>query len=265
MSVISGAAMSALQVSQDRIKVIANNIANAQTTGFKSSEVSSTDLFYNTLKKAGTENRSGSGRRPIGVQIGSGAQIDGTYRLLTQGELKMTNQPLDIAIIGAGYFAIALPNGKMGYTRDGSFKLDPATRRVVTMRGEPLDGDITIPETVTNVDTDHITVNDSGLLTAYDDQNNQVLSVQLTLWTFPNENGLEAGGNNMLLETDGSGEAVQVVDVTGKFKHAALEMSNVQYVTQLTDMLDAQRAYELGSRVIKTQDEMAKELNSIKS
>lgn len=260
---IFGAAITAVQVAQEAIKVISNNVANARTTGFKASELATSDLFYSNVKRAGTIENSEAARRPTGLQIGSGAKVDGTYRILTQGDFRNTNNPLDIAIIGPGYFPITLPNGKIGYTRDGAFKLDPDTRRLVTIRGEPLDTNITIPDTVVDLNT--VSIDSSGILTALDANNVTVLSVQLELFSFPNENGLEAGGNNMLFQTLGSGEAVQIADTTNKFKQRYLELSNVEYVKELTDMIDAQRAYELATRVIRTQDEMAKDLNAIKS
>jgi len=259
------AAAAAVEVERSRIEVLANNVANANTTGFKASEVDTEDGFYNTLKKAGIQENADAGKRPIGAQIGSGARIAGIHRILTQGAFKTTNQPLDIAIAGAGYFAINIPtfpNGR-GFTRDGSFKIDPDTGQIVTIRGEPLLDGITIPN---GIDPSAVTIAKDGTVSYTDPATNAQNEIgRIQLWTFPNEKGLEEKGSNTLVETVGSGDALEVVDQNNRFLQNNLEMSNVSTVEMLTKLVAAQRAYELGVRFIKVADELEKEVNNIKS
>lgn len=256
------AAVSGTKVAQFRIDTIASNVANLSTTAYKRMEVQSSDLFYMNLKKAGILESSEASKRPVGVQVGGGAKIVGTYRNLAQGPLTQTSHPLDVAVLGAGYFAVALPNGQIGYTRAGTFKRDPDTGDIITMDGKPFQDNISIPATILNQD---VNIAQDGSITAKDPNNpaNLVTIGQLTLYTFPNEEGLQAIGDNTFIATVGSGDAVVVTDNTGKFQQGWLEQSNVTAVEELTELITAQRAYELNSRVIRVVDEVGKDTNAI--
>lgn len=258
-------AVTGLQIAEKDTQVHANNIANLKTPGFKTSVLQTSDLFYTTLKKAGAiENTANGTRRPVGAQLGSGARINGVYRVLEQGTFKNTGQALDIALRGPGYFAIITPNfpNGRGYTRNGMFHLDPDSRMIVTANGDHLDGDYEIPN---GVEADKINISPDGII-SYDDGNGGQPEVgQIHLYTFPNEKGLEAVGNDMLVETPGSGEGFEIADLSNKFLHKALEESTTSSVRELTELIASQRAYELNTRVVKVADEMEKEISSIKS
>jgi flagellar basal-body rod protein FlgG len=257
------AAVTGTQASQTKIDTIANNIANINTTGFKKSEVQTSDLFYINLKRAGVIENSEASVRPVGVQIGTGSKILGTFRNLAEGSIRQTSQPLDIAITGHGYIAVTLPNGRIGYTRDGALKRDPNTGLITTSDGKPLTNNIAIPADIL---TDSVSISTSGLVTATEANNPSVIREigQLEIFTFPNDQGLLAMGDNLLEETVASGNPVIIDDTNNKFRQGWLENSNVQAVEELTELITAQRAYELNSRVIRVVDEVAKDINSIK-
>ena len=206
------------------------------------------------LKKAGILENTEASRRPVGVQVGMGAKVIGTYRNLAQGAPKQTNQPLDIAIKGPGYFAIALPNGRVGYTRAGSFKRDGTTGDITTIDGKRLETNITIDP---NVTLDQINIGADGAIT-------RIEVDQLLVYTFPNDHGLEAIGDNLLIATPASGEAILVDDTSEMFEQGWLEQSNVTAVEELTELITAQRAYELNNRVIRVVDEVSKDINALK-
>jgi len=263
MSIIAlNAAVTGAQATQTQIDTIANNIANVKTTGFKKSYIETSDLFYTTLKKAGVQETSDTLNRPVGVQVGMGTKVLGTHRNLTQGALTQTSQPLDVALTGAGYFAISLPGGKTGYTRNGTFSVDASSGNIVTSEGYTLSDNISIPA---EIPLSTITISNSGLITASDANSTTPIQLgQLNVYGFPNEDGLEQGGDNMLLPTSASGDAYQVANVTSYFKQGWLEESNVSAVEELTNLITAQRSYELNSRVIRVADEISKEANGIK-
>jgi len=249
---------SALQAAEATMKAYANNIANAKTTGFKASDVHTNDLFYAQLAKAGTLENVNNARKPVGVQVGSGTRVSATARNLAQGEIKHTNNPLDIALTGPGYFAITMPNFRNGraYTRDGSFKIS-ADRTITTSSGALLDDNITIPD---GIDTDKISIDRNGVLSVTYPDNTVEEIATIQLYNFPNEQGLEARGNNLLSETDGSGEAVPIDNQNEKFLQNALEKSNVSSIVALTEMIEVQRQHEMASRAMRIADDMAKKL-----
>ena len=257
------AAVSGTKVAQFRIDTIAGNVANLSTTAYKRMEVQSSDLFYMNLKKAGILESSTASKRPVGVQVGMGAKIIGTYRNLSQGPLTQTSHPFDVALLGPGYFAVALPNGQIGYTRAGTFKRDPDTGDIVTMDGKPFTDNIAIPA---NILTQDINIAQDGTITAQDPNNSAALVTigKLSIFTFPNEDGLQAVGDNTFIKTVGSGDAVTVTDTSGKIQQGWLEQSNVTAVEELTELITAQRAYELNSRVIRVVDEVSQDTNAIK-
>ncbi len=257
------AAVSGTQVAQLRIDNIANNIANLNTNGYKKTDVQTSDLFYMNLKKAGILENTEASKRPVGVQVGMGSKVTGIYRNLAQGSPTRTDHPLDIALTGPGYFGIALPNGGRGFTRAGSFHRDPDTGNIVTIDGKTFIDNIAIPA---EINLEDINISRDGLITAKDPNNPAGLIEigQLEIFTFPNEHGLEATGDNLLVETQASGEAVAIDDTTGRFLQLHLEDSNVTAVKELTELITAQRAYELNSRVIRVVDEISKDVNAIK-
>jgi len=261
-SIAMSAAVTGAQAQQLRIDTIANNVANVNTDGYKRMEASFSDLFYINLKRAGILENAEAAPRPTGVQIGMGTRVIGTYRVVEQGPLHQTFHPLDIALKGPGYFAVILPNNRIGYTRAGSFKLD-SDRNIVTQDGNSLTTAISIPA---NVALEDVQIAENGQITVQDPANpaQNIEIGQLEIFTFPNESGLEAVGNNLLIETVGSGEAVAVDDLNGRFKQTFLEGSNVKAVEELTKLIEAQRAYELNTRVISTEDKILEATNNIK-
>lgn len=261
-SIAMSAAVTGAQAQQLRIDTISNNVANVNTDGYKRMEASFSDLFYINLKRAGILENAEAAPRPTGVQIGMGTRVIGTYRVVEQGPLHQTFHPLDIALKGPGYFAVTLPNNRIGYTRAGSFKLD-SDRNIVTQDGNSLTTAISIPA---NVALEDVQIAENGQITVQDPANpaQNIEIGQLEIFTFPNESGLEAIGNNLLVETVGSGEAVAVDDLNGRFKQTFLEGSNVKAVEELTKLIEAQRAYELNTRVISTEDKILEATNNIK-
>ncbi|RTK92908.1 MAG: flagellar hook-basal body complex protein [Rickettsiales bacterium] len=256
-------AISGAQAQQLAIDVIANNIANAQWSGYKRMGINTADVFYTNLKRAGVIENAESAPRPVGLQVGMGTKVTGTYRNMEMGALKQTYQPLDIAIAGPGYFAIALPNGRVGYTRSGNFHRDAASGNIITTDGHSLATAISIPA---NIHIENLVISDSGLVYAPDPENSAGAMIeigQLELVTFINDSGLEAIGNNMFVQTPASGDPVVVSDLSNKFKQNFLEESNVQSVNELTALIEAQRAYELNLRVISTVKEMRESTNKI--
>ena len=262
-SVAMSAAVTGAQAQQLRIDTIANNVANVNTDGFKRVETSFSDLFYVNLKRAGILENAEAAPRPTGVQVGMGTKILGTFRNMEMGPLRQTHLPLDIAITGNGYFAITLPNNRTGYTRAGTFHRDPESGNIVTVNGNFLEPAINIPA---NILVENIQISESGLITVQDPDNTaEIIPIgQLELFTFQNESGLEAIGNNLLVETAGTGEAIPVDDISGRIKQRFLETSNVKAVEELTKLIEAQRAYELNTRVISTQDKILETTNNIK-
>ena len=261
-SAAMSAAVTGAQAQQFRIDTIANNVANVNTDGFKRVEATFSDLFYVNLKRSGILENAEAAPRPVGVQTGMGTKITGTFRNMEQGSLRQTFHPLDIAITGGGFFAIQLPNGRIGYTRSGSFQRDPENNNIVTSEGNSLETPITIPE---NVLTESIQISENGLITAQDPDNPaEIIEIgQLEIFTFSNNSGLEAIGNNLLIETAGSGPRLEIEDLTGRFKQSFLEESNVKAVEELTKLIEAQRAFELNNRVISTVKEMSDSTNKI--
>lgn len=261
-SIAMSAAVTGAQAQQLRIDTISNNVANVNTDGYKRMEASFSDLFYINLKRAGILENAEAAPRPTGVQVGMGTRIIGTYRNMEMGSLRQTFHPLDIALTGPGYFAITLPNGRIGYTRAGAFQRD-SEGNIVTPDGNSFELPITIPQ---NIATENIQIAENGAITAQDPANPaQIIPIgQLQIFTFPNESGLEAIGNNLLIETQGSGERLAVDDTNGRFKQSFLEGSNVKAVEELTKLIEAQRAYELNTRVISTEDKILEATNNIK-
>ncbi|MCH8927052.1 MAG: flagellar basal-body rod protein FlgG [Proteobacteria bacterium] len=238
---------------QLNVEVIANNIANINTTGFKRQRAEFHDLLYQDLLRAGTNSSDGT-VVPSGIQIGLGVKPAAVYRITEQGALVITDNNLDVAINGKGLFAVELPELQTGYTRSGAFGLSPAGD-LVTANGYVVKPGVTIPSNAVD-----ITINAQGQVFATIEGQTAPLNVgQLQLANFPNEAGLQAIGDNLFLETTASGLATIGTPGApgfGKIQQGALETSNVNVVAEITNLITAQRAYEMNSRVIQAADEM---------
>ncbi len=254
-------AATGMMAQQTNVEVIANNIANQNTTGFKRQRAEFQDLLYQTERRGGATSSDNGTIVPVGVQIGIGVKTAAVYRITTQGNLIQTSNPLDLAIQGRGFFQILRPDGTTAYTRAGSFQLSP-TGEIVTADGFVVQPGITIPQ-----NTVAIAINSSGQIQAQvAGQVNPQTVGQLQLANFPNEAGLEALGNNLFLETPASGQPTQGNPAStgfGAINQGLLETANVDIVSEITNLITAQRAYEMNSKVIQTTDQMMSSLNQI--
>lgn len=242
---------SGMVAQQGNIDNISNNLANVNTTGYKKSRVDFQDLMYQTLRQAGATSGADT-QIPSGLQVGHGVRQVATAKLYTQGSFQATGNSLDLTIAGEGFFQINMPDGTEAYTRDGSFKKD-SQGRITTTEGYVLFPEITIPQEATDFN-----VSADGLVVATTPAGQQELG-QLTLVRFINPSGLDAIGRNLLKETEASGAPVTSnpdSDGAGTLVQRYLEMSNVQVVEEMVNMIVAQRAYEINSKAITTSDEM---------
>lgn len=247
---------------QMNVEVISNNIANMNTTGYKRGRAEFNDLLYQDLRRVGSASSDAGTIVPSGVQVGLGVKAAAVYRITEQGNITITDNSLDLAINGRGYFEVELPNGEIGFTRAGSFQLSP-TGDLVTPDGYLVMPGITIPPQVTS-----ISINNNGEVFVQDGTGIDATRVgQLELASFPNEAGLEAIGDNLYLETAASGAALAGVpgkDGFGAILQGALETSNVNVVSEITNLITAQRAYEMNSKVIQAADEMMQNVNQLR-
>ncbi len=254
-------AATGMDAQQTKLDVIANNLANASTTGFKKTRADFQDLLSETIRAATPPNAQGASQ-PTALQVGLGVRTASTSRAFAQGDMISTNNPLDLAIQGGGFFVIQRANGDLAYTRDGSLRLD-TTGRVVTQLGEVVQPGLTIPTDATN-----ITVNSDGSVQAKLPNQTALSNIgNLQLATFPNPGGLEAVGNNLYLATESSGSAIVVKpgdQGTGSISQGNLEGSNVSAVEEMINMITTQRNYELNSKVISSADEMLQQLTQIR-
>lgn len=257
---IAATGMSAQQLN---VEVISNNIANTATTGFKSSRVEFQDLLYQNIRTVGSASSDSGTIVPSGLQVGLGVMPAATYRINTQGNMVTTNNTLDMAINGMGYFQVQMPDGTTNYTRAGSLQLN-STGQIVTADGYQVIPSITVPSNATA-----ITVNASGqILANIAGQTSQQTLGQLQLASFINPVGLESLGNNLLRQTDASGTPTTGNPGStgyGTIVQGSLETSNVDIVTEITNLISAQRAYEMNSKVINTADQMLTTTNQMKS
>lgn len=239
---------------QLNVEVISNNIANMTTTGYKRQRAEFQDLLYQDQRRVGSTSSDAGTIVPSGIQLGLGVRPAAVYRIVEQGNLTITDNPFDLAVNGQGYFTIELPNGDTGYSRAGSFQVSP-DGELVTADGYIIQPGATIP-----TDALSVTINASGIVSARiagSTTEQQVGQIELAI--FPNEAGLEALGDNLFLETTASGAAtIGTPGATGfgTIKQGALETSNVNVVNEITNLIAAQRAYEMNSKVIQASDEM---------
>lgn len=248
-------ARTGLDAQNMRMQVIANNLANVNTTGFKRDRASFETLAYQITNMPGSPS-SAQNKYAIGLNVGTGVQVNGTARIDTQGTLNTTGNGLDIAIEGAGYFQILMPDGQTAYTRSGDFSLS-AEGTIVTADGMPLQPQIQVPEGATSV-----SVGADGTVSAQlAGQTEPTELGKIEIARFVNSAGLQSLGNNLLAQTAASGVA-QVgapgEEGRGSLRGGALEASNVNVVEELVDMIETQRAYEVNSKMIQAADEMLK-------
>lgn len=254
-------AASGMMAQELNVEVISNNIANMRTTGFKRVRAEFQDLLYQDLRRVGTASSDAGTIVPTGIQIGYGVKTGATSRVMSQGSLTNTEKELDLAIRGEGFFEISLPSGQTAYTRDGSFELD-ANGRLVTLDGYQVQPGITIPANARS-----ITINRQGSVQVVTDTNATPQDVgQIQLTRFVNKSGLQAVGDNLFLETPSSGSPTQGTpnqDGFGDILQKFLESANVNAVSELSDLIAAQRAYEMNARVISASDEMMSSTTNI--
>ena len=248
---IAATGMSAQQM---RVEVISNNLANMSTTGYNARRAEFADLQYQQATRPGTLTSTSGTMVPAGVQLGLGVRPSTVSNPLAQGTLQQTNGELDIAIDGNGYLEVTLPSGNSAYTRDGSLKRS-AEGQIVTSDGFPLVPDITIP-----AEARSISINAAGEVFAYFNDRVEPENLgQITLADFVNEKGLEAIGSNLFLETGASGNAQVALpgeQGLGTLRSGYLEESSVDPVREITELIKAQRGYEMNSKVITAADQM---------
>jgi flagellar basal-body rod protein FlgG len=236
------------------IQVISNNIANMRTTGYKRQRAEFQDLLYEQVRRVGTQTSDQGNIVPAGIELGSGVKPVGTPRIMSQGNLLQTNRELDVAIRGEGFFRILLPDGRTAYTRDGSLQID-AQGRLVTAQGYVLQPGVTVPQ-----NSSTISINAQGTVSVTaPGQNAPTVLGQIETTRFVNKSGLQAIGDNLYLETAASGapqDGTPNTDGFGDLQQSTLEQANVEAVSEISDLIAAQRAYEMNSKVISAADQM---------
>ncbi len=255
---ISASGMEAQRLNLD---VIANNLANVNTVGFKKSRADFQDLMYQNLRTPGAPSAEGL-QIPSGIMIGLGVKLVAVQKIFTQGDFIQTGNSLDMVIEGDGFFQVTLPDGTIAYTRAGAFKLD-REGRIVNSDGYILEPGITIPP-----DTRNITVGADGKVTVLQAGSSTPVEVgQIELTKFANPAGLMPIGKNLYMPTDSSGEAIRGIpgsEGLGTIAQGFLELSNVNIVEEMVNMIVSQRAYEINSKAIQASDEMLQTINNLK-
>lgn len=236
------------------VQVISNNIANLRTTGFKKQTAAFQDLIYEHVRRVGAQASDQGTIVPVGVDIGGGVKTVGTPRSMTQGTLSQTGNDLDLAISGEGFFKILMPDGTFQYTRDGTFQMDNQGR-VVTAQGNPVQPTITIPNNASG-----LAVNEQGQVSVtLPGSSTSAVQGQIGVTRFINKAGLQPVGNNQFVETPSSGppqDGTANTEGYGKITQGSLEQANVDVVSEMSDLIAAQRAYEMNAKVISAADQM---------
>ena len=247
---------------QLNVEVISHNIANMNTTAYTRRRVEFQDLLYQNLRRVGSTSSDTGTIVPAGVQVGLGVKTAAVYRITEQGNLTLTENSLDVAINGEGYFQVTLPSGETAYTRSGAFQLSE-DGEIVTVDGFTIQPGITVPS-----DAVDVTINSSGQAEVkLDGTVTPTVAGQLELAVFANEAGLLAIGDNLFLETPASGTATTgnpAATGFGSLQQGFLETSNVNVVEEITNLITAQRAYEMNSKVIETSDQMMATISNIR-
>lgn len=253
-------AKTGMSAQQTNLDVISHNLANVSTTGFKRNNAVFEDLIYQNLRQVGA-NSTEQNQLPTGLHLGLGVRTVATSRTFTQGALQQSNNNLDVAINGNGFFEVNLPDGTIGYTRDGSFEVD-AQGRLVTSSGLPVANGITVPANATGV-----SISADGIVSVTVPGTAAPQQVgNLAMSSFINPAGLEPVGQNMFKESAASGQPQQGTPGTnglGTIKQGFLESSNVNVVEELVNMIQTQRAYEMNSKAIQTSDQMLAKLSQL--
>jgi flagellar basal-body rod protein FlgG len=236
------------------VQVISNNIANLRTTGYKKQTAAFQDLIYEHVRRVGAQASDQGTILPVGIDLGGGVKTVGTPRSMTQGTLSQTGNDLDLAITGEGFFKIQMPDGTFQYTRDGTFQMDNQGR-IVTAQGNPVQPTITIPQ-----NSSGLTVNSQGQVsvTLPGSTTSNIIG-QLQLTRFINKAGLQPVGSNQYTDTPSSGapqDGVANADSFGSITQGSLEQANVDVVSEMSDLIAAQRAYEMNAKVISAADQM---------
>jgi flagellar basal-body rod protein FlgG len=236
------------------VQVISNNIANLRTTGFKKQTAAFQDLIYEHVRRVGAQSSDQGTILPVGVDIGGGVKTVGTPRSMTQGTLSQTGNDLDLALSGEGFFKILMPDGSYQYTRDGTFQMDNQGR-VVTAQGNPVQPTMTIPNNASG-----LTVSEQGQVSVtLPGSSTSTIVGQLGVTRFINKAGLQPVGNNQFTETPSSGapqDGTANSEGYGKITQGSLEQANVDVVSEMSDLIAAQRAYEMNAKVISAADQM---------
>jgi flagellar basal-body rod protein FlgG len=236
------------------VQVISNNIANLRTTGFKKQTAQFQDLIYEHVRRVGAQSSDQGTILPVGIDLGGGVKTVGTPRSMTQGTLSQTGNDLDLSITGEGFFKVLMPDGTFQYTRDGTFQMDNQGR-IVTAQGNPIQPTITIPQNASG-----ITVNAQGQVsvTLPGSTTSQIIG-QLQLTRFINKAGLQPVGSNQYTDTPSSGQpqdGVANAEGYGSITQGSLEQANVDVVSEMSELIAAQRAYEMNAKVITAADQM---------
>ena len=255
-------AASGMEAQPLNIDVIANNLANVNTVGFKRSRAEFQDLFYEEIRAARTNDDDQPEAAPLPLEVGQGTRAVATQKLFGQGGLQATHNEMDVAIEGSGFFRMLMPDGTPAYTRNGAFTRDK-DGRMVTIEGQVLDPPVIIPP-----DTQRVTIEADGTVNALQVGSTEALEVgRLGMSLFINPAGLESRGHNMFVASEGSGEAIDGFpgeEGFGKLGQGMLEGSNVEVVEEMIDLIAAQRAYEINSRVIQAADQMLQETTRLR-
>jgi flagellar basal-body rod protein FlgG len=236
------------------VQVISNNIANLRTTGFKKQTAAFQDLIYQHIRRVGAQSSDQGTILPVGIDLGGGVKTVGTPRSMTQGTLSQTGNDLDLAVTGEGFFKILMPDGTFQYTRDGTFQMDNQGR-IVTAQGNPVQPTITIPNNASG-----LTVNVQGQVSVtLPGSTTSAVQGQLSLTRFINKAGLQPVGSNQFTETPSSGppqDGTATAEGYGTITQGSLEQANVDVVSEMSDLIAAQRAYEMNAKVISAADQM---------
>ncbi len=253
-------AATGMAAQQYNLDVISNNLANVNTTGFKSQRAEFQDIIYQTMRGSGT-SVDGTVSQPQALQVGLGTRLAATSSDFSEGSIQVTSNPLDLAIIGNGFFQVTGPNGQTMYTRDGSFKTN-SQGLLVTSDGYPVAGDLTVPSGATSV-----SISSGGVVSAtVAGQSTPQQVGQIQIVTFPNPGGLVREGNNLFSAGGASGQPTPTTagqNGAGSIQSGALEGSNVQVVDAMVQMIEAQRAYEINSKAITTSSQMMQTLENL--
>ena len=243
------------------VQVISNNIANLRTTGFKKQTAAFQDLIYDHVRRVGAQSSDQGTILPVGIDIGGGVKTVGTPRSMTQGTLSQTGNSLDLAISGEGFFKILMPDGTFQYTRDGTFQMDNQGR-IVTAQGNPVQPTISIPQNASG-----ITVNAQGQVSVtLPGSTTSNIVGQLQLTRFINKAGLQPIGDNLFTDTPASGtpqDGIANADGYGDMQQSNLEQANVEVVNEISDLIAAQRAYEMNAKVISAADQMLQSASAL--